>query len=86
MIVQEMVLMIPYNKHHQNQDHKKHTSMLQKTGAAADRSKRDVIGDKIKEGKVQEIGTSWTPQASVPAGRHKLVSQTLVSISQWQCL
>jgi hypothetical protein len=61
MIMQEMVLIIPYNKHHQNQEHKKHASMLQKTDAAADRSKRDVIGDSVKEGKVQEMGTSWMP-------------------------
>jgi hypothetical protein len=38
-----MVLIIPYNVHHQNQEHKKNTSMLQKT---------------VKGGKVQEMGTS----------------------------
>jgi hypothetical protein len=35
--------------------------MLQKTDAAADRSKSDVIGNSVTEGKVQEMGTSWTP-------------------------
>jgi hypothetical protein len=47
-----------HNKHHRNQEHKKHKSMLQKTDAGADRSKRGVVGDSVKEGTVQEMGTS----------------------------
>jgi hypothetical protein len=57
--MQEMVLIIPYNKYRQNQEHKKHTSMQQKTDAGADRSKSDVVGGSVKEGTIQEMGTSW---------------------------